>query len=214
MNVNLVEYGIIRDVLMDEDHPEDIAPDVVPSQQPVHWNMIPVYQWKYIDGEKGEVMRTSSMLFFNRDNCVQDGVESGQDMSQRCEMKVDVQEVLSNTMEVLVHKVYAHLLQQEFKWRVTQQCYGCQNDRDSQREHMSLGCMDDRETLVDLHARPCHLRITKWRLHEAVREVMPVFNMTHIDRNAVRMCLESTSPKQVLKESSIMYHEFEKLYKF
>ena len=216
MNITKGEYDIIRDRLADEEHPEDVAPEVWPPQPPAHLNMVPVYQWKYIDGRDGTVARTSRVLYLNRDNCVQDGVSTGQDIPDYCEMKVDVFQVLANRTEVFLHKVYQHLLYQEFEARIKQHCHGCFNNCNSQENHMGgAGCLDETEVLVELHGHACHLRISEMRLYEAAREVMDTFNKSGINLAHAKDCIQSATPKQILsgRENYLPYFEFEKLNK-
>ena len=269
-----VEYQIIQDILLDEDYPEDVAPEgmrlkidkapvnceddedsdeileavssvtsgaaegiftqdqelkdsraapeadqgeEVPAKKrrKVDYGESPllVYRWKFIDGVSGEVLKVADDFFLDDDQCALDGDDNAPDVVDKCDnvptLKVMKSRMAQFTTEALVSSVYRYLMNMEYKLRVKQQCYGCQNDKCSQVDHMSGGCLDDRETLVGLHARACHLRISTPRLQLATQAMQVYFPEVKVPYSAFLYILKTVKPERILMNThTLFFHEY------
>ena len=243
MNITKLEYTIIQDILMDEDYPEDVAPEkpltiaegrsveeetaeeekgneVADNEQSPakkrkvdsHEPSLYAYKWKFVNGT-GEVLKVSDDVFLDRDQCICDGDDHAPDVAGNCDSDITLKlkkiKVVQPTAELLVTSVYRYLMNMEYKFRVKQQCYGCQNDRCSQVDHMSGGCLDEQKTLVEMHARACHLRVSTPRLQLATEAMQIYFPQVRVPYSVYKTLLKHINPRRILMNTdTIFFHEY------
>ena len=114
--------------------------------------------------------------------------------------------------EELLTDVYHYLLLFRFDALTVKNCFGCVNDRPSQREHMELGCLDDRDILVIHYGKECHEKIVAAFLLNAYRVMADVFKVT--DDQSIETAkdfLKSVKYNELLLTDRIFVYEFEKL---
>ena len=168
--------------------------------------MVPVYSWRMLDS-KGGVKEKSKSSFLIRENCVREGQQVPKTPGHT--MDVYVEKVISGTKEVLLREVYAHLLKLEYRMRIKQWCNGCIENLEGQLAHMDNGCLSPKQDLIDLHAKPSHLRISNQRLFEAAREVKSIFDVYGVRYKDVIACMKDSDPAcTLIAEDGITYYEF------
>ena len=198
MNISKVEYSIVIDILRDEDHPEEIAPDAPLPKRRRLGPMVTSYRWRYVD-ETGHVVRTSSEVFLDKDECLRHGEEHVPELLQEnVKLDIECKDTCFPNPFVIVNSVYAYLMQMEFRLRIRQQCYGCQFDRPGQEDHMSGGCLDEDEVLIESHAKPCHVRISIPRLQEATEAMLKYFPGLQVSYGMYTHVLRNAQPQKTL----------------
>ena len=214
MNVDNIEYSIIVDILLDEDDP--IGPDVIePSSKRRKANVMEVYTWKYVEND-GKTLLETGYWFLDKATCYKHGQDNHPDNTKEdSKFVVDIMEMSVPSAVELVSQVYHYILANEFGRRFKEKCYGCIYNRPGQEDHMSAGCLDDKEALVDIHARYCHLCISTPRLQEACDEMLKHYKMDQymaspkIDYKLFVTCLKNADPKKYLMcDADFFFYEF------
>ena len=208
--LTIVEAKAPVDTEEEEEEEEEEEGNVVPNsgeppaKKQKKAGQLTVYQWKFVHGTTGEVLKVSDDIFLDSAQCMLDGDDHAPDVTGNCDtmptLKLKKINFPQPTAEGLVSGVYRYLMNLEFKTRVKQHCYGCQNDKGSQVDHMSDGCLDDRESLVNLHARACHLRISTPRLHLATEAMQIYFPEVKVPYRVYLTLLKNVKPERVLNE--------------
>ena len=209
MNVSQVEYSIVIDILRDEDHPEEIAPDVPLPKRRRLGPMVTSYRWRYVD-ETGHTVRVSSEVFLDKIECQRHGEEHVPELLQaNVKLEIEGKESCYPEPLVIANSVYAYLMQFEYKLRIRQQCYGCQFDRPGQEDHMSGGCLEEDEVLIENHAKPCHLRISASRLQQATEAMLQYFPGLQVSYGIHTHVLRNAQPQKTLRGiDDFFFYEF------
>ena len=163
-------------------------------------SMFPLYQWRFVNpNDNDSLILKSNYVFLNRDTCVYNGDKTGCVVSKEDPaLKVDVVDIIHVSCITLVSSVYKYILLKKFDARVKQFCYGCQNAIKRRVDHMQQGCLNDLRDRVNMHAIPCHSRISTHRLNEAVDTVKHLFNIQTDVHKEIIQCLKQTDPNQAL----------------
>ena len=112
----------------------------------------------------------------------------------------------------LMKDVYHYMLHSKFDSIVCEKCYGCINDRQGQRDHMSLGCLEDKNVLVGHYGKQCHDKITALSLLNALNVMCKEYKVVNDQTvESVGNFVHCVDYEQVLMKSKAFVYEFCKL---
>ena len=112
--------------------------------------------------------------------------------------------------KTLMMDTYHYMLKAAFDSTVKGNCFGClHGNRPTQKDHMFLGCLDDRDRLIDCYGKDCHLSITPGRLMAALTVMCAQFKVKNDQSmDSVHKFLKEVDYESALDMEKMFVYEY------
>lgn len=117
------------------------------------------------------------------------------------------------TASDILKDVYQYCIQTEFRNMVNNNCYGCTNDRLGQMDHMQMGCLSDRDQLIENYGGSCHKAIAVPALANAVDKLCKAFKVENsLSTECIQDFYSTVDYNNLIAEDKMFLHDFHMLW--
>lgn len=212
INLEKSEYRLMYEIMQSIDSfnwdEDDFLEDFGPSPAKCRKQTVTMYSWSYIDPKKkgDDKWVHWEQTFLDREACETAGPKEWFWSKDKSLQKMRTFEVPTPSPHSLLNEVYNYIICSYFDRRVKGDCYGCANDRGSQIDHMSLGCLDDRENLIKIYGQACHEEIKPSSLMNALSFMCEQYKIKNtMSRSMIEKYYKEIDYKCVLKKPKDSY---------
>ena len=116
------------------------------------------------------------------------------------------------TTHELLKDVYHYVMQSKLDAMTCEYCFGCSNNSSEQKYHTGIGCLDDRDVLIQSYGQKCHDTLTPQSMLVALGVMCKEFDIVNtLTIEEIVTYIQNVNFEEMLKSLKSFLYEFGKI---